>query len=84
MLADAQNFARLDRNSQIREETERARAAGMAEESTEQKPRNCQKNERKRLFNIRNRKHYRVNKRRNRKNLIKDKSNKMYIRIKIK
>lgn len=37
MLADAQNFARLDRNSQIREETERARAAGMAEESTEQK-----------------------------------------------
>lgn len=31
MLADAQDFARLDRNSQIREETERAREAGMTE-----------------------------------------------------
>ena len=31
MLADAQDFARMDRNSQIREETEKARAKGLAE-----------------------------------------------------
>ncbi len=34
MLADAQDFARLDKNSQIKEETAKARAKGMAEGRT--------------------------------------------------
>lgn len=37
MLADAQDFARMDRNSQIREETEKARAKGLAEGKAEGK-----------------------------------------------